>query len=1054
MPSIVHVESPGWVPTGDSALPWRVETSQYTGLMAGWLDAGVGNGVLWCVNAQGHNLCYAPESVGYIDIYGRFDPICALAHVEARVDGGTITFDAQGYRVRYQALVDRLKLSILLLAPFRAPDPTLVDPATAMLTLTGGIVIPVELEVRDSTGAVRTGNWATPGEIRLWGAGEDRMIQYLDRVTARDSAGHPGHGEMRLTTDLDGTRRLYQGLPWGWLQVASWAPTEENPDGGVEIDPTVVTTSTSAASTAYSNQRKVLRVLTAVNGNYHVVDWFYDGTAICYAVSQDGGQTFGSKQTVLTPSTRKDFSLVQGPDDWFYLLYHGPSNSPTVAALQPAADRLTWSVASSVTVDSGNTSFSRYCAALVSDGGTGWKLGAAWSNSSGTVSFRAVSITSAHAMTADGSVITVRTFSMSTHNYPVLAVDSNRTLTIGYALGSSGGGASKQAAYPWSAFGAEEVFTSHGLAVGVISAISDSQGRPVVAYRSEADDQTWLFRRGSVWTNLSGVATEAGATSVSIAPISDDIYVFYTLSGLKYRKYVASTGQMSAVVTLDSTATAANVTARPDSTGQALDVEYTVGSVSPYEVKHARVALNNAPLEPTLTASPAAFDAANGADITIARNDADAGDTLASFALKRVVAGVTDYWNNTTKLFQAGEIYNSVAGGLISYTISAVDLAGKFTNGTTPQLFSSTRDAAGATGPYNTTPLQLTAAPAPVCTVSSPADEGTVSGDSVTLQWAIATGTQAAYRVRLVAADADPATAPALGASDTGEVSGTALARTLTYSGANGERARGAVRIKSNDGVWGPWAPVDFTFSYVPPLAAQNLSAAADISRAAVRLSWDRGVVGGNQNTSFGERWRVRRRKVGSAAWIDMAEVPNPDSGPATYADYTPAAGQIYEYQVVALSNNGTESPAVTAEGTVRFAVPWLIHPTDSGQNTALRVTDRTVQINHPQSATETETLGATRKSISLGEVLGAEFDLTIVADHRNPRTYNLAEILRQLKGHATTWLLKLPQAPGALMTTIPGRVFEMSLGAMREVTSPTRTVVVVPVVEVGDPRE
>lgn len=143
-------------------------------------------------------------------------------------------------------------------------------------------------------------------------------------------------------------------------------------------------------------------------------------------------------------------------------------------------------------------------------------------------------------------------------------------------------------------------------------------------------------------------------------------------------------------------------------------------------------------------------------------------------------------------------------------------------------------------------------------------------------------------------------------------------------------------------------------------------------------------------------------------------------------------------------------SPLATVIATVTFPVPWLVHPTDSAQNLPLPLTARALPLTYPQTITEWETLGGTRKGRAMGEVLGAEGELIITANHSDPRTYRLAEQLRARKVLNTTWLLKFPQKPGALMTSIPGQVLEVSLGVMREVPEPGKTTVILPFVEVG----
>jgi hypothetical protein len=143
---------------------------------------------------------------------------------------------------------------------------------------------------------------------------------------------------------------------------------------------------------------------------------------------------------------------------------------------------------------------------------------------------------------------------------------------------------------------------------------------------------------------------------------------------------------------------------------------------------------------------------------------------------------------------------------------------------------------------------------------------------------------------------------------------------------------------------------------------------------------------------------------------------------------------------------------ATQTEATLRFPHPWLVNLADPDTSVPLRITAAEWQLTYPQSITDVVTLDATRKKRSVGNVLGAETEMLIVANHRDPRTFDLAERIRAAKALPTTWLLKMPQLPGALMASIPGRQFEVSLGELREIPSPSKTVLRLPVVEVGDP--
>lgn len=208
--------------------------------------------------------------------------------------------------------------------------------------------------------------------------------------------------------------------------------------------------------------------------------------------------------------------------------------------------------------------------------------------------------------------------------------------------------------------------------------------------------------------------------------------------------------------------------------------------------------------------------------------------------------------------------------------------------------------------------------------------------------------------------------------------------------------------------------------------------------------TWSGTLEGGTQPSIWGGQYEVHRDGVR----IDL--VDHPAEGDVEYVDHTAAAGVTYSYEVRAMGNNGTQSAPVPQTAQVRFSVPWLIHPTNPAQNLRLPLTQSDWIIQYPQASAEMIPLDGDRKTINRGPVLGAETELVIVVDHRNPRTAGLDTRLLAAKKLATTWLLKTPQQPGS---TRPGDVWEVSLGELREVRGPDRTVFTVPVVEVGESR-
>jgi hypothetical protein len=937
-PGLVHRDAdPVWLPSGDPLFPWRVQTAQYTAEMAGYLDAGI-DGVLWrFTHRAGHVMTYSPEAVAYVDHLGYIDPLVALAHIEAVVSGDTITFDHPGYTVTYQALHDRLKLTITLKVPFRAPDGVLVNEETSLLTLTGGVALPEGLEIWDPTGK-RNQDFATMGEVFLRSAdGQD--IQHLARVTAVDADGNPGAGQMRIVTDLDGTRRLYQGVSWGWLQVASFP---------VEIDPTVVTTSTTSVATAYSNQRKVVRCNTAVSGQNHLVDFWADGAAIKYAVSQDNGTTFGSAATVTTlESGFGNFSVAIDASDHIHIAFRNDGDIRYIRGAA-AAGRTSWTWGSSVLVgfDSpAGSTLERFPDIVVHTEGSGWAAHLVWAVTNGSteaiVKYNKVDITSGGSPTA-GTASGIGTVESNQIAYPSISVDSSKNLYAVWTTqltGTGKGVRAKKATYSsgsWTWDSEEVIDESNYATSGYLSSVLDSTGRLVVAYSKSGDGNLAVKERstGGTWSDRTPTTVTANALSVVVDTLTDNIYVAYVATGLFYRKYDRTGASWGSAETIDSSTSANYPTWRRDSGGSALDLVYTDGAGSPFNIEHYRLSLNTAPTAPTLT-TRTNFDATASADFIWTFNDTDAGDTQSAYQLQivKVLDGSTAVDTGKT------------ASGTSSYTLTG----GTLTNAFQYQWRVKTWDAADSEGAWSSYSTFYASAK-PTVTITVPATDGTtVTGPTLVAEWSFSdpeSEGQSAYQVRLTT-DAD---VELWDSTKTASVS--ARSKTVSYTLADLTDYKVKVTVWDAKDVASTEVVRTFTVAFTAPATPSIVvTPNADQFPPHLEVTVTNPTPTGSQPAVASNT--IQRSADDGSTWTDLGTCAENGS----YLDYTPASGTAYLYRAVAVAGNGTDAEGTTYGGTLPRDFWWFVSKATPSDAIPFAF-EREASWQHDRAFTEVETRG------------------------------------------------------------------------------------------------
>jgi hypothetical protein len=253
-----------------------------------------------------------------------------------------------------------------------------------------------------------------------------------------------------------------------------------------------------------------------------------------------------------------------------------------------------------------------------------------------------------------------------------------------------------------------------------------------------------------------------------------------------------------------------------------VDMVFGSGSGTSWSIQYQQLAaLTRSPGSPTLIspASGALADLAAGQVFTWRYNPVSSGDSQQAWAFRRTLAGVVDYWNASTQVFQSSLVYNTSAATLPTQVAFP---AGKWVNGNTYSWSVSTRSSTGANSPF-ATDRSVVATAAPVVAVTAP--NGIAYGESTPLVTWSYTGLDAQrdYQVAVFTEDVasapgfDPATATSVWRSGVVSSSiarsariGVALSDSVAY--------RAYVRVTSTASVPSAWAYSPFLVSLNPPL--------------------------------------------------------------------------------------------------------------------------------------------------------------------------------------------------------------------------------------------
>lgn len=149
----------------------------------------------------------------------------------------------------------------------------------------------------------------------------------------------------------------------------------------------------------------------------------------------------------------------------------------------------------------------------------------------------------------------------------------------------------------------------------------------------------------------------------------------------------------------------------------------------------------------------------------------------------------------------------------------------------------------------------------------------------------------------------------------------TNKAQTVLYNLQNNTDYKIQVAIKNADNLWSDFVTSNIHVSYTPP-AVPIVSTTK--GEGIITITIDNPTPTGTQpNVSYNE---VYRRKQGESTWTRIATNIPAD---ASFVDYTPASGQVYEYFVRAWGTNGTYADSLIVSRSISLQGIWL-HEADN----------------------------------------------------------------------------------------------------------------------------
>lgn len=304
---------------------------------------------------------------------------------------------------------------------------------------------------------------------------------------------------------------------------------------------------------------------------------------------------------------------------------------------------------------------------------------------------------------------------------------------------------------------------------------------------------------------------------------------------------------------------------------------------------------NQAPTVPT-NLSPsggASVDRASVVRLSWQHNDPNSNDPQSQFDLQWRKQGDAT-WNDVSQV-TTNQYWDAPAGTFPRGTI---------------EWRVRTYDQAGLSSPYSDIQTFFAGDKPANPTVTDPIDGATVPVARPTVQWS-SVG-QTAYHVKVL--DVAEALLWEIQANSPNK------AQTVLYDLQNNTDYQIRVAIKNADNLWSDFVTSNIHVSYTPPAVPIVTTSKGE---GVIIVSIDNPTPSGTQpNVSYNDLYR---RKPGET-WTRIATNIPAD---ASFVDYTPASGQVYEYFVRAWGDNGTYSDSSVVSESISLTGVWL-HEADN----------------------------------------------------------------------------------------------------------------------------
>lgn len=610
-----------------------------------------------------------------------------------------------------------------------------------------------------------------------------------------------------------------------------------------------IDTSTYATASAYSNQKKLVRLsqdtLVAVNAS--------TGTNAEFWYSTDNGSTWaqftaGTSDIAGWSNGSISSYIDSGGTERLVAVWRqsgtggGRTNGEhycMVGAFNSARTTLTWSAA----LDTGIGSSSDYFDLVTCADGTGGLAMIALSFANGSVTqavYEIVSINSSGTATlVAGPALLGGSYTSATPgSFPSVCMNpSTKDIYVAWSAGATGSGYGirfRKGAYSsgtWTLGAEREIDNTRyidtsarwlrclfdGTRVIIAGEVYDGANYDIIAHERDAADTTTTTR-----VLVDNAATTARIDFGSASYNGSGNLYFFGVNqdqadgskNLVYRVWTRATTTLAAQVVVDATVGDAYVNAKVGYSNSLIEFIYRDLVASPYNIKYSSISLNVAPNAPTLS-SPVGGQVV---DLAITQraswvfSDPDAGDSQSAFDLQYRVVGAGSW---TTVSSTTPNNYYDFAPSIFT--------AGNY------EWQVRTYDALGVVGPYSASSF-FTAANAPALpTITTPTSGATVSA-AVSFTWSAPSQTD--FQVRKVA---DLAGSPDTGTIyyDSGDMV-DAVARVLTLAfSVNGRYEHLQVRVKYA-GLWSSWASVRVLASYTPPLTPTLVATPSDATGSIV----------------------------------------------------------------------------------------------------------------------------------------------------------------------------------------------------------------------------